>query len=73
VLFCYDKFVNETSARFGGLIESLVFVFLFLAIYWTLGFLIKKLFNKEIRNSTGYTICIVGGFLAKRFLITILQ
>jgi len=65
--------VNETSARFGGLIESLVFVFLFLAIYWTLGFLIKKLFNKEIRNSTGYTICIVGGFLAKRFLITILQ
>jgi len=65
--------VNETSARFGGLIESLVFVFLFLAIYWILGFLIKKLFNKEIRNSTGYTICIVGGFLAKRFLITILQ
>jgi len=65
--------VNETSARFGGLIESLIFVFLFLAIYWTLGFLIKKLFNKEIRNSTGYTICIVGGFLAKRFLITILQ
>jgi positive regulator of sigma E activity len=65
--------MNETSARFGSLLESAIFVVVFVAIYWTLGFLIKKLFNKEIRNSTGYTICIVGGFLAKRFLITILQ
>jgi len=65
--------MNETSARLGGLIESLIFVIIFVVIYWLLGFFIKKIFNKEIRNSTGYTICVVGGFLAKRFLITMLQ
>lgn len=65
--------MSEISARFGGLLESLVFIILFVAIYWILGFIIKKIFNKEIRNSTGYTICIVGGFLAKRFLIILFQ
>ena len=65
--------MNETSARLGGLIESLIFVIIFVVIYWLFGFIIKKIFNKEIRNSAGYTICVVGGFLAKRFLITMLQ
>mgnify|MGYP003637709126 FL=1 len=65
--------MDETSARLGGLFESAIFVVVFVAIYWLLGFIIKKIFNKEIRNSTGYTICIIGGFLTKRFLITVLQ
>ena len=59
--------------RLGSLIESTFFVMLFCAVYWILGFIIFKTFKKEIRNSTGYTICIVGGFLFKRFLINILQ
>ena len=45
--------MNETSARLGGLLESAIFVVAFVAIYWFLGFIIKKIFNKEIRNSTG--------------------
>jgi len=59
--------------RLGGLIESTIFVVIFCALYWILGFVILKIFKKEIRNSTGYTICIIGGFLFKRFLINILQ
>ena len=65
--------MNETSARLGGLFESAIFVVAFVSIYWFLGLIIKKIFNKEIRNSTGYTICIIGGFLAKRFLIATFQ
>jgi len=58
--------------RLGSLIESTIFVVLFCAVYWILGFIILKTFKKEIRNSTGYTICIVSGFLFKRFLVNIL-
>jgi len=29
--------MNETSARLGGLIESLIFVIIFVVIYWLLG------------------------------------
>ena len=55
------------------LIEGAIFVLFFLAIYWFIGFIIKKIFNREIRNTTGYTICVVGGFVSRRFLITLLQ
>jgi len=59
--------------RFGSLIESTIFIVVFCFIYWFVGFIILKLFKKEIRNSTGYTICIIGGFLFKRLLINLLQ
>ena len=55
------------------LIEGAIFVLFFLAIYWFIGFIINKIFNREIRTTTGYTICVVGGFVSRRFLITLLQ
>jgi len=61
------------DGRIKGLLESTVFVVLFCLIYWIIGFFIKKTFNKEIRNSFGYTVCIVLGFVSKRFLIIIFQ
>ena len=59
--------------RFKGLIESFLVITILLVIYWTLGFVIKKLFNFEIRNKYGYTVCIIGGFILKRALIIILK
>jgi len=59
--------------RFKGLIESFIVIAILLSIYWTLGFLIKKLFNFEIRHSYGYLVCIIGGFVLKRVLIEFLR
>jgi short subunit fatty acids transporter len=59
--------------RLGIFIESIIFIIVFCFIYWFLGFIILKLFKKEIRNSTGYTICVIGAFLFKRLLIDLLQ
>ncbi len=59
--------------RFKGLIESFIVIAILLSIYWTLGFLIKKLFNFEIRRSYGYLVCIIGGFVLKRVLIEFLR
>jgi tetrahydromethanopterin S-methyltransferase subunit F len=59
--------------RFKGLIESFLVIIILLVIYWTLGFIIKKIFNFEIRNKYGYIICIIGGFILKRVLVIILK
>ena len=59
--------------RFKGFIESLIVITILLSVYWTLGFLIKKLFNFEIRHQYGYIGCIIGGFILKRVLITLLS
>ena len=56
--------------RLKGLIESFIVIVILLLIYWTLGFLIKKLFNFEIRHQYGYLVCIIGGFILKRFLLS---
>ncbi len=56
--------------RFKHFIEAFIFVIFFLAIYWILGFIIKKIFNKEIRSTTGYTVIIVLAFVFRRFLIS---
>lgn len=59
--------------RFKGLIESFIFIAILLLVYWTLGFIIKKIFNFEIRHKYGYFGCIIGGFLLKRLLIEFLR
>jgi capsule polysaccharide modification protein KpsS len=59
--------------RFKGLIESFIVIAILLFVYWTLGFVLKKLFNFEIRHQYGYVGCIIGGFILKRFLITLLS
>ena len=59
--------------RFKVFIESFLVISILLFIYWTLGFIIKKIFNFEIRNKYGYIVCIIGGFILKRVLIIILK
>ena len=58
------------KTRTESLIESLFVVALLLAVYWILGFVIFKLFKKEIRNEKGYLACIIGGFILKRVIIS---
>ena len=50
--------------------ESFVVIAILLAVYWIVGFIIFKLFKKEIRNEKGYLACIIGGFILKRALIS---
>ena len=50
--------------------ESFAVIVILLAIYWIVGFIIFKLFKKEIRNEKGYLACIIGGFILKRALIS---
>jgi len=52
--------------------ESFVVIAILLAIYWIVGFIIFKLFKKEIRNEKGYLACIIGGFILKRGLISLM-
>jgi cytochrome c biogenesis protein CcdA len=59
--------------RFKGLIESFIFIAILLSVYWTLGFVIKKFFNFEIRHQYGYIGCIIGGFILKRGIMQILR
>jgi hypothetical protein len=59
--------------RFKGLIESFIFIAILLSVYWTLGFVIKKFFNFEIRHQYGYIGCIIGGFILKRDIMQILR
>jgi hypothetical protein len=59
--------------RLKGLIESFIFIAILLSVYWTLGFVIKKLFNFEIRHQYGYIVCIIGGFILKRVIIQIFR
>lgn len=58
------------KTRTESLIESLFVVALLLAVYWILGFVVFKLFKKEIRNEKGYLACIIGGFILKRVIIS---
>jgi hypothetical protein len=59
--------------KFKVFIESLIVITILLSVYWTLGFIIKKLFNFEIRHQYGYIGCIIGGFILKRVLIAVLS
>ena len=59
--------------RFKSFFESLILIVILLAIYWILGFLILKIFGKEIRNEKGYGDCVIGGFILKSALISILK
>ena len=58
------------KTRGESLIESFIVIAILLAIYWLAGFIIFKLFKKEIRNEKGYLACIIGGFILKRALIS---
>ena len=42
------------KTRLEGLVESFIVIAILLAIYWIVGFIIFKLFKKEIRNDKGY-------------------
>mgnify|MGYP001227196501 len=61
------------KTRFESLVESFVVIAILLAIYWIIGFIIFKIFKKEIRNEKGYIACIIGGFILKRTLISALS
>ena len=61
------------EARFKNVLESLIIVAILLSIYWLLGLIIYKLFNKEIRTEKGYLACIIGGFILKYVLISLLK
>ena len=61
------------KTRLEGLIESFVVIVILLAIYWIAGFIILKLFKKEIRNDKGYIACIIGGFILKRAIISVMN
>ena len=53
------------KTRGESLMESFAVIVILLAIYWIVGFIIFKLFKKEIRNEKGYLACIIGGFILK--------
>ena len=61
------------KTRLEGLIESFVVIIILLAFYWIAGFIILKLFKKEIRNDKGYIACIIGGFILKRAIISVMS
>ena len=61
------------KTRLEGLIESFVIIIILLAIYWIAGFIILRLFKKEIRNDKGYIACIIGGFILKRAIISVMS
>lgn len=54
--------------RFSGTFEGLILALILTGLYWLIGFLINKTINKEIRTSTGYAICVIGGFVLNRTL-----
>ena len=47
---------SEGTARFKTLLESLIIIAILVSVYWLLGFVILKLFNKEIRTEKGYAM-----------------
>ena len=60
------------KTRGESLIENFIVIAILLTIYWVAGFIIFKLFKKEIRNEKGYLACIIGGFILKRGLISLM-
>ena len=65
--------MSNLEARFAGALDGIIFALVFTAIYWVVGFIIKKLSGKEIRTGTGYTVVIVAGFVSKNVLVSILM
>ena len=61
------------KTRFESLVEDFVIIAILLAIYWVLGFIILKIFKKEIRTGAGYTACVIGGFILKISLVSLLS
>ncbi len=61
------------KTRGESLIESFVVIAILLVLYWLIGFFIFKFFKKEIRNEKGYLACIIGGFILKRGLISLMS
>tara|TARA_B100001057_G_scaffold426813_1_gene451193 strand:- start:1334 stop:1534 length:201 start_codon:yes stop_codon:yes gene_type:complete len=59
--------------RFSGTIEGFIFALVLSALYWLVGFIIFRVIKKEIRTGTGYTICIIGGFVLNRTLPKLLM
>ena len=64
---------SEGSVRFQNFLESLGIIAILLAIYWTAGLIILKIFNKEIRTDKGYGACVLGGFILKYALISLFK
>ena len=58
------------KTKFESLVESFVVIAILLALYWIVGFIVFKLFKKEIRNDKGYIACIISGFILKRAIIS---
>jgi len=58
-----DRLNNTLDAIFLGVI--------FCLIYWGVGFFCKSTFGFEIRNSKGYTICLVLGYVVPRVIINL--
>ncbi len=50
-------------------LEGVTVALFFCGLYWLIGLIIKNIFNIEIRHRTGYTICLIIGFLLHLFLI----
>jgi len=59
--------------RIINAMEGAVGALIFCGLYWLIGLIIKNAFNIEIRHRTGYTVCVITGFLLHRFLITYLS
>jgi hypothetical protein len=59
---------SNLGNRFSGTFEGLILALILTGLYWLIGFLINKTINKEIRTSTGYAICVIGGFVLNRTL-----
>ena len=56
-----------------NLLESLIIAAILIVIYWVIGFIILKIFKKEIRKKSGYVFCIPLGILLKWMLIIFLN
>lgn len=59
---------SNLGNRFSGTFEGLILALILTGLYWLIGSLINKTINKEIRTSTGYAICVIGGFVLNRTL-----
>ncbi len=64
-LFIVDRHMEN---RFSGTLSGFIFALFLTAIYWFIGFIILRIFNIEIRNSIGYGVCIIGGFVGNRII-----
>ena len=64
---------DRLEGRITNVLEGLTIGLIFCGLYWLIGVIIKKTFKIEIRMKTGYTICLLAGFLLPRILITYLS